>query len=112
MQNVRQTIFYLAFFIGTWLLISFGGAMFDSANAAFWSDSLMWSLLAFMIVSPALVFLTTPSPNDSDSNSSKSFVDHESDSPQTTWSEPDNPDEWREEWTEGGPSQSAHAQTA
>lgn len=73
MRNARRFILYLAFAIGAWLLTSFGGAMFDSANAAFWSDSLMWALLAFMVVCPALVFSSTPAGN---SATHRSFADN------------------------------------
>lgn len=111
MQNARRVILYLASFIGAWLLVSFGGAMFDSANAAFWSDSLMWSLLSFMVVSPALVFLTTPSPDRAPSDSTKSFVDHESNSQQTLWPEAKDADEWRDEWTDETSNHSVRAHT-
>lgn len=77
MKAARKIILYLTALIGTWLLVSFGGAMFNGANAAFWSDSLMWSLLSFMIIAPALVFISTSFAGDSSSAraSRKSFVE-------------------------------------
>lgn len=75
MHILRRFLLYLASSLGIWLLISFGGAMFNSANAAFWSDSLMWSLLSFMVIAPAFVFVCTPPPDNSVSARRKSFVD-------------------------------------
>ncbi len=74
MRKLRQYLLYLAYAIGTWLLVSFGGAMFNSANAAFWADSLMWALLSFTIVSPVLVFLCTPRPDASVSERQTAFT--------------------------------------
>lgn len=60
--------------------------MFDSANAALWSNSLMWAVLAFMVVSPALVFLSTPSEEASRSTARrKDFVDNESEEDRRLW---------------------------
>lgn len=43
--------------IGLWVLVSFGGVMFDSANASLWTTSLMWSLLTLLLAMPALVMI-------------------------------------------------------
>jgi flagellar biosynthesis/type III secretory pathway M-ring protein FliF/YscJ len=107
MQNVRRLILYLASVIGVWLLVSFGGAMVDSANAAFWSSSLMWALLSFLVIMPALVMVNhasnqstrraTPSkPQSTPAQSEqKPFVEDESDQVRTLWPEPNQPDdEW------------------
>lgn len=104
MKNVRKIILYLASAIGVWLLASFAGAMFDSVNAAFWSDSLMWSILSFLIVMPALALMNdlsfrtqqadsaaqqgTASTEVMDSNA-PSFIDENSDQSQTLWPEPE-----------------------
>jgi hypothetical protein len=106
MRNVRQVILYLAYFIGAWLLISFGGAMVDSGNAAFWSNSLMWSLLSFLIVMPALVMVnhassksgkTATDTKTADASGAdptpaaeqKSFVENETERVNTLWPEPE-----------------------
>jgi flagellar biosynthesis/type III secretory pathway M-ring protein FliF/YscJ len=107
MQNVRRLILYLASVIGVWLLVSFGGAMVDSANAAFWSSSLMWALLSFLVVMPALVMVNhassqsaqrTASPTQASTpaqSEQKPFVEDESDQVRTLWPEPNQPDdEW------------------
>ncbi len=107
MQNVRRLILYLASVIGVWLLISFGGAMVDSANAAFWSSSLMWALLSFLVVMPALVMVNHASNRSVQRTASsqgqstpaqseqKPFVEDESDEVRTLWPEPNQPnDEW------------------
>lgn len=107
MQNVRRLILYLASVIGVWLLISFGGAMVDSANAAFWSSSLMWALLSFLVVMPALVMANHASSQSAQRAASaqrqsasaqtkqKPFVKDESDEVRTLWPEPNQSnDEW------------------
>jgi hypothetical protein len=104
MQNVQKIILYLASAIGVWLLASFAGAMFDSVNAAFWSSSLMWALLSFLIVMPALALMNdfsfrTQQSNDTsatgkastkvmDANTT-SFIDENADQSQTLWPEPE-----------------------
>ncbi len=98
MENARRFILYLVAIIGTWLLISFGGAMLDSPNAAFWSDSLMWSLLSCMVVAPTLVFLLTSPSGNSASASSKSFVDEKSASQNALFSDSEDEYDWREDW--------------
>jgi len=81
--------------------------MVDSANAAFWSSSLMWALLSFLVVMPALVMVNhassratrqtastrqSPSPAEREQ---KSFVDEGSDEVRTLWPEPNQKDnEW------------------
>lgn len=57
MKNVRRLIYLVSSFIGLWVLVSFGGAMVNSANADFWTTSLMWALLCCLLVMPALVVI-------------------------------------------------------
>jgi hypothetical protein len=105
MKQVRRLILALSTFIGAWVLVSFGGAMFDSANAAFWSSSLMWALLSSLIVMPALVMAnhaTTqasrkkkkarqqPTPE----TEQEPFIQEESDEARTLWPEPEQNTEW------------------
>lgn len=106
MQNVRRLILYLSSIIGVWVLISFGGAMVDSGNAAFWSSSLMWSLLSFLVVMPALVLINHASTEASrraqatarqqatPKSQQKPFVQEESDEVRTLWPEPEQKGEW------------------
>jgi len=104
MQNVQKIILYLASAIGVWLLASFAGAMFDSVNAAFWSSSLMWALLSFLIVMPALALMNDFSFRTQQSNApsqegkastkvmdanTTSFIDEDADQSQTLWPEPE-----------------------
>jgi hypothetical protein len=82
--------------------------MFDSVNAAFWSDSLMWSILSFLIVMPALALMndfslrtqkssaaaqkgkaSTKVMEDSDTTL---FIDESGDQSQTLWPEPEQSD--------------------
>lgn len=55
MSPVRRLIIALSFGIGFWVLASFAGTMLDPAHAEPWTTSLMWSLLASALVSPALL---------------------------------------------------------
>lgn len=119
MQNVRRIILFVSTLIGVWVIVSFGGAMFDPANAAFWSGSLMWALLSCLIVMPALVMVnhasnqaskkmaqhsrsgTRPSQVPDRHGSSQSgrrnqepFIQEESNETHTLWPEPEQASEW------------------
>lgn len=104
MKDVRRVILYLSAVIGAWALVSFGGAMFDSANAAFWADSLLWSLLSCLIVMPALLMAnhastetTSQSAEESDvppEDQQGSFVQGSEEDVNTLWPEPDQEGEW------------------
>ncbi len=109
MKQVRRLIIALSTFIGVWVLISFAGAMLDSANASFWSSSLMWSLLSSLIVMPALVMANHASTQASRKTARKqsqtpkpeqeSFIQEESDETRTLWPEPEQEAEWPSEET-------------
>lgn len=69
----------LAWLTGLWLLSSFLGVMFNPSQASLWTQSLMWALLASVILAPALLFvLTAPSSSDSPQQPEKSFGDSSS----------------------------------
>lgn len=70
----------LSWLTGIWLSCSFVGVMFDSARASMWTQSLMWALLASVILAPALLFVATSSSDSSPSTgkTEKSFEDHSS----------------------------------
>lgn len=57
MRETRRLVLILSSAVGLWALASFAGAMFNPANAAFWSGSLMWSLLSILLVAPALLMV-------------------------------------------------------
>jgi len=61
MKRLFQT---LAIFIAIWVLGSFLGVMFDTARANLWTQSLMWGMLASVILAPVFIFVGT-SPSDS-----------------------------------------------
>ncbi len=99
MKNVRRLILALSSFIGVWVLVSFGGAMFDSANAAFWSSSLIWSLLSCLIVMPALVMVSHATKQatrkkEQSPSEQEPFIQEESDEAHTLWPEPEHGTEW------------------
>jgi len=62
----------LAVLVGIWLLGSFGGVMFDPLRANLWTQSLMWALLASVILAPVFLFVgissesSTPSPPEAE----------------------------------------------
>jgi len=99
MKHVRRLILALSSFIGVWVLASFGGAMFDAANAAFWTSSLMWALLSCLIVMPALVMVSLASTEASkkrtqqapSSEEQEPFIQEDSDEARTLWPEPEQP---------------------
>lgn len=61
MLQLHRVIIVLGSGIGLWVLGSFAGTMLNPANAAFWTGSLMWSLLAGVLVAPALLAVSDAS---------------------------------------------------
>lgn len=57
MKSIRKLIPILAILMGLWVMASFVGVMLNVSNADFWTTSLMWSLLASLLVMPALVMM-------------------------------------------------------
>jgi len=116
MQQVRRLILALSGFIGVWVLVSFGGAMVDSANAAFWSSSLMWALLSCLIVMPALVVVNHASSQSArkaarqreHDTQEESFVQDEPEEPRTLWPEPEQDAEWPSQETVQEQQQRVH----
>ena len=51
----------LTVFVGIWVLGSFLGVMFDPARANIWTQSLMWAMLASVILAPVFIFYSTAS---------------------------------------------------
>lgn len=104
MQQVRRLILAFSGIIGVWVLVSFGGAMFDSANAAFWSSSLMWALLSCLIVMPALVMVNHASGQSASKKAAQQeaasdteqdpFVQDSSGEAHTLWPEPEQDVDW------------------
>jgi len=63
----------LAAIVTLWVLGSFVGVMFDTANQNLWTRSLMWSMLASIILAPVFIFVgTAPSGSSSQSASNPS----------------------------------------
>jgi hypothetical protein len=107
MKQVRRLIIALSAFIGIWVLVSFTGAMVDSANASFWSSSLMWSLLSSLIVMPALVMVnhastqasrkTAQEQTQTPEREQEPFIQEDADETQTLWPEPEQEASWPSE---------------
>lgn len=73
MKRLFQT---LAIFIGIWVLGSFLGVMFDPTRANLWTQSLMWGMLASVILAPVFIFVgTSPSGSSSPSAPPSSDAD-------------------------------------
>ena len=53
---MRRLLSILTPLVAFWALASFAGTMLDPGNAGFWTQSLMWSLIASMVVAPFFVF--------------------------------------------------------
>ncbi len=54
---MRRILNVLTPIVALWALASFAGTMFDPGHAGFWTQSLMWSLISWMVVAPFFVFV-------------------------------------------------------
>ncbi len=84
--------------------------MFDSGNAVFWTNSLMWALLSCLIVMPALLMVSLASTKASEkaaqkkvteeeaaeetSSKQEPFIQEESGEARTLWPEPEQDTDW------------------
>lgn len=66
---MKSFLAYVSSAIVLWVLASFGGAMFDPARAEFWTQSLMGSLVAAVLVGPLFLFVRNQRVDDSSSAS-------------------------------------------
>jgi len=95
---MKRILTSLSIVVGAWVLISFGGAMFDPGNANLWTQSLMASLLTSLVVAPALFVLrqrngqapatktdATPRQAKPKAQAEKPFVDEDSGQMRTLW---------------------------
>lgn len=55
MKAIRHLILGTGVLVGVWVALSFIGVMADTGNAGFWTMSLVWGLLASIIIMPSLV---------------------------------------------------------
>jgi NADH:ubiquinone oxidoreductase subunit 6 (subunit J) len=58
----------LAIFVAIWVLGSFVGVMLDPARANIWTQSLMWAMLASVILAPVFIFVGTSPKSASQSS--------------------------------------------
>jgi hypothetical protein len=113
---MKRFLLYLTFGVGAWVLASFGGAMLDPARAEFWTQSLMASLIASLVLAPFVFFLrrrqqpastprkevdtasseTSPSPAAASFEEEEPFVSEEADRMDTLWPEAEESTEQRE----------------
>ncbi|PEN15212.1 hypothetical protein CRI94_02725 [Longibacter salinarum] len=65
---MKRLLTTLASILGLWILVSFTGVLADGARPEFWTTSLMWSLLAGLVIAPfyafvnSQMFATPPAP--------------------------------------------------
>lgn len=62
---MKSFLMYVSSAVALWVLASFGGAMFDPARADFWTQSLMGSLVAALLVGPLFLFARNQQSDDS-----------------------------------------------
>lgn len=55
MKLLRYFTWTLSALIGLWVPISFIAVIVDPSNVDFWTNSLMWSLLAGLVIMPLLL---------------------------------------------------------
>jgi hypothetical protein len=103
MLHARRLIGFICAAVGLWTMTSFAAVMIGAPHAAFWTSSLMWALLASMLLFPALLMAwlgtdTGPRPRSSDEQRTDEERRPEpfTDEPSLLWPEPqDAPqDEW------------------
>lgn len=61
---MKRLFLLLAILVAIWGLGSFLGVMFDPARANLWTQSLMWALLASIILAPVILFVGTSSDSN------------------------------------------------
>jgi len=54
---MKRILTTLATALGLWMLISFTGVIADGARPEFWTTSLMWSILASIVIAPFYAFM-------------------------------------------------------
>jgi hypothetical protein len=54
---MKRFLTTLATAVGLWILASFTGVLADGARPEFWTTSLMWSLLAGIVIAPFYAFI-------------------------------------------------------
>jgi len=70
MIYARRLIGFISAAVGLWMLVSFAAVMLGAPHAVFWTSSLMWALLASMLLFPALLMAWLGSHADSGSSGS------------------------------------------
>jgi hypothetical protein len=56
---MKRFLTTLASVLGLWILASFAGVVADGARPEFWTTSLMWSLLAGLVIAPFYAFVNS-----------------------------------------------------
>jgi len=56
---MKRILTTLASALGLWILVSFTGVIADGARPEFWTTSLMWSLLAGLVIAPFYAFVSS-----------------------------------------------------
>ncbi len=64
---MKKFLTTLATALGLWILASFTGVLVDGARPEFWTTSLMWSLLAGIVIAPFYAFMNAQMFSSADS---------------------------------------------
>ena len=104
---MKRLLSSLAVAVGAWVLVSFGGAMIDPANAGLWTQSLMASLLTSLVLAPLLFVLrsrkdadvrtdATAAQTKAANQTEEPFVDENAGRMRTLWPQDDYEDRQQE----------------
>lgn len=92
---MKRILTTLATALGLWMLVSFTGVIADGARPEFWTTSLMWSILASIVIAPFYAFMNaqmftsadedavTASEETKTENAAPAFTPGSSDAPPT-----------------------------
>jgi hypothetical protein len=69
---MKRLFLSIAALVGLWVLGSFLGTMFDPARANLWTTSLMWAMLACVVLAPVFLFVGTSQSSSSSGPSGRS----------------------------------------
>jgi len=83
---MKRILTTLATALGLWMLISFTGVIADGARPEFWTTSLMWSILASIVIAPFYAFMNAEmfGSTDEDAVAADEEVQSESTAPAFT----------------------------
>lgn len=70
---MKRILNYASIAVGLWVLGSFAGTMIDKGNSELWTQSLMVSLIASLLVLPAALILAVRDSNQKEAEAKQEF---------------------------------------